>query len=146
VSHRLRQTILRTNALYIGTAAAIALVFDIRGVLYGTGPQGRVLEAAPLAGIGFVEAHGLALILAVTLWRSAPTRAAHVTALALVALLGTCNLVFWELFVATDALTMGYVTTGLHWTFVVLQLLALGAAPAAPRHVRAAADAPTLTV
>jgi hypothetical protein len=124
----LRRALLRTNAIYIGGAASIALVFDIRGVLYGLGPQGRLLASAPHAGIGFVEAHGLALILAVLLWRAAPARSWHLTATALEVLLGTCNLAFWEMFVATDALAAGYVTTTLHWIFVVVQLVAATAA------------------
>src|SRR5262245_12529512 len=117
-----RQLILRANALYIGVAGFAGVIFDIRGVLYGLGPQGRALADAPYAGIGFVEAHGLAVILAVVLWRARPERAAHLTALAVVALLGTANLAFWQAFIAMDALTMGYVTTALHWTFVALNL------------------------
>lgn len=119
-----RTTILRANALYIGVAGFAGVIFDIRGVLYGVGPQGRALANAPHAGIGFVEAHGLAVILAVLLWRARPDRAAHLTAVAVVALLGTANLAFWQAFVAMDALVMGYVTTALHWTFVVLNLVA----------------------
>ena len=119
-----RQLILRANALYIGVAGCAGMIFDIRGVLYGLGPQGRALADAPHAGIGFVEAHGLAVILAVVLWRARPERAAHLTALAVVALLGTANLAFWQAFVAMDALTMGYLTTALHWTFVALNLAA----------------------
>jgi len=124
MSTTVRQLILRANALYIGVAGFAGVIFDIRGVLYGLGPQGRALADAPYAGIGFVEAHGLAVILGVVLWRSRPERAAHLTALAVVALLGTANLAFWQVFVAMDALTMGYVTTALHWTFVALNLAA----------------------
>ena len=103
-------------------------MFDIRGVLFGLGPQGRLLENAPYAGIGFVEAHGLALILAVLLWRAAPVRSWHLTAVAMEVLLGTANLAFWQMFVATDALAVGYVTTSLHWLFVAAQSLAAFAA------------------
>jgi hypothetical protein len=119
-----RHLILRANALYIGVAGFAGMIFDIRGVLYGLGPQGRALANAPYAGIGFVEAHGLAVILAVLLWRAKPERSAHFTAAAVVALLGTANLAFWQAFIAMDALVMGYVTTALHWTFVVLNLAA----------------------
>lgn len=129
----MRQWILRANALYIGIAGFAGVIFDIRGVLYGLGPQGRALAAAPHAGIGFVEAHGLAVILAVVLWRSKPERSAHLTALAVVALLGTANLAFWQVFIAMDALVMGYLTTALHWTFVALNLAAaVQVSPAIP--------------
>ena len=125
-----RQRILRANALFIGIAGCAGLVFDIRGVLYGLGPQGRVLEHAPYAGISFVEAHGLAVILAVLLWRAVPSRAWHLTAMAIEILLGTSNIAFWQMFVATDALAVGYVTTGLHWLFVAAQLTSAVAAGA----------------
>ena len=127
----MRQRLLRANALYLGVAGCAGLVFDIRGVLYGLGPQGRVLEHAPYAGISFVEAHGLAVILAVLLWRAVPSRMWHVTAMAIEVLLGTSNIAFWQMFVATDALAVGYVTTCLHWLFVAAQLTAAVAAGAA---------------
>ena len=132
MSTRARQIILKLNAAYIGLAGSVALVFDIGGALYGIGPQGQVLAKAPLASIGFIEAHGLAIILATMLWRMPPTRGLHLTAAAMVALLGICNLVFWQLFVETGALTMGYVTTGLHLTFTGLHLAAAATADAAP--------------
>jgi hypothetical protein len=44
--------ILRANALYIGVAGFAGMIFDIRGILYGVGPQGRALANAPYAGIG----------------------------------------------------------------------------------------------
>ena len=118
------RAVLRANALYIGVAGFAGLLSDIRGVLYGLGPQGRVLAEAPYAAIGFVEAHGLAVILAVLLWRASPSRSWHLTALALEVLLGTSNLAFWQLFVAADALAVGYVSTTLHWIFAALQLTA----------------------
>jgi hypothetical protein len=124
MSTTVRQLILRAHASFIGVAGCAGVIFDLRGVLYGVGPQGRALANAPYAGIGFVEAHGLAVILAVVLWRSAPERSAHLIALAVAALLGTANLAFWQGFVVMDALVMGYVTTALHWTFVALNLMA----------------------
>ncbi len=86
--------------------------------------MGRIVAAAPHAGIGFVEAHGLAVILGVLLWRVAPERNWHLAAAAIHVLLGTANLAFWSFFVAADMLAMGYVTTSLHWLFVALQLAA----------------------
>jgi hypothetical protein len=124
MTNNIRRMILRANALYIGGAALAGLVFDVRGYLFDVGPQGRILTDAPYAAIGFIEAHGLALILAVLLWRAAPARSWHLTAMAMELLLGTANLVFWEIFVATDALVLGYVTTVLHWSFVGAQIVA----------------------
>lgn len=90
-----QQLILRANALYIGVAGATSILLDLRGAWYGLGPQGRILAGVPHAAIGFVEAHGLAVILAVLLWRAVPSRSWHLTAAVMVALLGTSNLVFW---------------------------------------------------
>ena len=119
-----RHLILRANALYIGVAGFAGVIFDIRGVLYGAGPQGRALAAAPYAGIGFVEAHGLAVILAVVLWRARPERAAHLTALAVSLCSARRTSRSGRSFIAMDALVMGYLTTALHWTFVALNLAA----------------------
>ena len=124
-----RQYVLRANAFYIFAFGCAGVVFDIRGVLFGLGPQGRLLADAPHAGITFIEAHGLAIILSVLLWRAAKSaeRSWHVTALAMDTLLGACNLAFWQMFVATDALAVGYASTALHLTFAALNLAALSA-------------------
>jgi hypothetical protein len=121
-----RRTVLRANALFLGIAAVAALLLmDLPGILYGRGPAGQVLGSAPYAGVGMVEAHCLALILALLFWRAASARAWHATALTVELALGTANLLFWQIFVVTDSLSMGYVTTALHWTFVALQLVAI---------------------
>jgi hypothetical protein len=119
-----RRSLLRANALFLLLAGAGGLRSDILGIFFGQGPVGRIVTAAPHAGIGFVEAHGLAVILGVLLWRAAPERSWHLTAAAIHVLLGTANLVFWPIFVAADMLAMGYVTTSLHWLFVASQLAA----------------------
>jgi hypothetical protein len=62
------------------------------------------------------------------LWRAEPLRSWHLTAAAVHALLGTANLVFWQIFIAADMLAGGYITTSLHWLFVALQLCAAVAA------------------
>jgi hypothetical protein len=129
-----RRVILRANDVYLGLGALGGLTFlDLPGVL-GAGPGARILSNAPHAAIGFVEAHGLALILSVLLWRAAAVRPWHVTGAAIGLLLGTCNLVFWQIFVIGDALATGYVTTGLHWVFAVPQCRV---APSASHDIRA---------
>jgi hypothetical protein len=120
-----RALILRANALYIGLAGAAGMLFDLRGIYLGAGPQGRILAGAPHAGIGFLEAHGLAVILAAVLLRVVPARVWHLTALSIDVLLGTANLLLWQIFIAADVLRVGYVTTILHWTFATFQLLAI---------------------
>jgi len=123
----LRKLVLRANAVWLGGAGLMALfTFDIAGIFFGKGPLATLGAHVPQAGIGFMEAHGLAIIIAVLMWRAAtaPTRDWHLAGAAVHVLLGTCNLIFWDLFVSTGTLVAGYVTTALHWVFVVLQLLA----------------------
>jgi hypothetical protein len=127
----IRQTILRANALYLLVAAGGGFGSDVAGIFFGRGPVAAVVAAAPHAGIGFIEAHELALIIGVLLWRAEPTRAWHLTAAAVHVLLGTANLVFWQIFLAADMLLVGYVTTLLHGLFAALQLLAAVAAAGA---------------
>lgn len=125
----IRKLILRADAVFLGFAAFTAFFFaDIPGVFLAKGPLASIGAAAPQAGIGFLEAHGLAFILAIVFFRVAPDRFWHLIGAGTHLLLGTCNLIFWEFFVSTDSLAMGYLTTGLHWTFVVLQLLAAAGA------------------
>lgn len=122
-ARRARSLVLRAQAFFIGAAGLAGMVFDFRGAFFGLGPQGRVLVQAPHAAIGFVEAHGLAVILAVILWRATPSRSLNWVGLSIGLLLGSCNLIFWQLFVATDALAMGYLTTIFHWLFAVLHFV-----------------------
>ena len=124
-----RRFVLRLNALYLAVAAFAGLLFlDLRGILTGLGPEGRLLAAAPDAALGFVEAHGLALILGIVLWRAPATASWHLTGAAASALLGVSNLLFWGIFAANDAVVMGYLTTGLHGSVAIGQLVAATAA------------------
>lgn len=123
-----RSIILRANAVFLLVAASWGFSADLAGAFFAIGPQKPILALAPHAAIGFVEAHGLAFIIGVLLWRAEPARLWHLTAAAVHVLLGTCNLVFWQIFIAADALWGGYVTTSLHATFAVLQVAAASAA------------------
>jgi hypothetical protein len=125
-----RAAILRADAVFLVIASLGGLATDLAGAVLQRGPQGRVLAAGPAAAIGFVEAHGLALILGVLLWRARPQREWHLTGAGVHLLLGTANLVFWQLFVTADMLAVGYLTTGLHGLFLVGQLAAAWAAGA----------------
>jgi hypothetical protein len=60
----------------------------------------------------------------VLLWSAGAGRRWHLTAASIHLLLGGSNLVFWHLFVATNTLPMGYVTTAVHGLLFVLQAAA----------------------
>ena len=120
-----RQWLLRANALFLGAAGAGGMVSDIKGSFFGQGPVATIVASAPHSAIGFVEAHGLALIFAVLLWTAPVAAKWHATAAAIHLLLGISNLVFWQIFVSADMLAVGYVTTTFHALFAILQLAAL---------------------
>jgi hypothetical protein len=124
MSIAVRHVILRANAAFLLAASTGGFASDVRGIFLGLGPVARVVVEAPHAGIGFVEAHGLAFILGILMWRAEPSRAWHLTAAAIHTLLGCANLIFWQLFIASDMLMVGYVTTALHALFVLLQISA----------------------
>jgi hypothetical protein len=121
----LRRHVLRANALYLGLASISALHADVLGAVFGLGPLGPVFAAVPHAAVGFVEAHGLALIVGVLLWRATPAPVWHATAAVVHTLLGGANLAFWPLFGAAGMVGVGVVTTALHVLFALLQAYAL---------------------
>src|SRR5262249_9761035 len=131
---KMRQVILRANAIYLSLAALFGwLKLDIPSIFFGRPPLGPFIEHAHWLGIGLIEAHGLALILGILLWRAPVARSWHLTGAAIHVLLGTSNLIFWPIFAATGTIVVGYVTTSLHWVFVALQLIAAVGAPSEPR-------------
>lgn len=117
--------LVRINAGFLTLASAGGLFTDIAGSFFGRGPEAILLGDAPGTGIGFIEAHGLALIIGVMLWRIAYSRTWHALLAAVHVLLGTANLLFWQFFIAADVLAVGYATTAAHWLFVVAHLAAL---------------------
>ncbi|MDM0002640.1 hypothetical protein QTI24_28845 [Variovorax sp. J22P240] len=121
----LRRHVLRADAIFLGVASVSGLLADLIGVTVGLGPQGAFLSATPSAAVGFIEAHGLALILGMLFWHAAPARSWHLAAAAVHLLLGAVNLAFWRFFIVADMLAVGYVTTLLHILFVLLQSYAV---------------------
>ena len=117
--------LLRANALYLVSAATIAFLMNALGV--------------PIAGVGFVDAHELALIAGLLLWSASPRPCWHLAAAAVHALFAAANLAHWQTFVAADIVPAGYITTLVHVLFVVLQCLAARAA-AGSRPLHAAAQ------
>ena len=115
--------LLRADGAWLAVIAAPMLISDLAGAFAGWGPLATVLKAAPHSAIGFVEAHGLALILGIVLLRAQPSRGLHLTAAAVHLLLGSANLAFWQLFLSTGQLTAGYVTTSFHFLFATLQIV-----------------------
>jgi len=97
------------------------MAMDAVGHFMGLGPLAFMLGSPH--SIGGFEAHGLALILGVLIYRSHRSqerRASHWLALVVHALLGGSNLLFWSSFQQLGVIPIGIVTTFLHAVFVVL--------------------------
>lgn len=117
---------LRADGIFLVWAGGAAMISETVGHFLGKGPQASTL-GSPYT-IGGFEAHGLAILIAILLLRAAsrPGRSLwHAVAVATHALLGTSNLIYWTSFVQQDLLTVGYVTTALHITFVTVQTICL---------------------
>jgi len=134
-----RNLIVRGNALFLMLASTGGLVTDIAASFFGRGAEATLIAGSPGASVGFIEAHGLALIIGVAAWSTAYVRQWHFGLAAVHVLLGTVNLLFWQVFVATDLLAVGYATTTLHFAFVAAHLVALAVPSNATAHP--AADA-----
>jgi hypothetical protein len=117
--------LLKANAIFLAVASTGGMISDLRGAFGGSGPIGRVIGNMPEVAIGFVEAHGLAFIIGILLWRAPSVISWHLTAAAVHALLGSSNIVFWSMFVAADMLEVGCVTTAAHALFFGLHIAAI---------------------
>jgi hypothetical protein len=127
---RFQRLVLRAQGIFLGISGAAGLMLlDIRGIFFGAGPVHALLQGGEVSvGIGLLEAHGLAAILGANLVLARreplPARSWHVTGLATALLLGICNLALWRIFVVSGMEVMGFVATGLHLLFAVLQAIA----------------------
>ncbi|MEZ4863823.1 MAG: hypothetical protein R3C14_21045 [Caldilineaceae bacterium] len=118
MNHTTRTLILCTDAILL---TLFGIVMDLLGYFAGMGAWGTLFWQNPLA-VGVVEAHGLALIVAVLLLRHATAHATmgwHLTAVITHLLLGVCNLLFWQVFITVNLLPLGVVATLYHFTFVI---------------------------
>ncbi len=120
----MNKLVLRANAAFLVFAGGVSVLADLAGVLFGVGPQGPLLGGTPQAAVGFIEAHGLALIFGVLLSRATPSLAWHLGAASVHLLLGGANLAFWRFFIEADMLAVGVITTTAHAAFVALQITA----------------------
>ena len=96
---------LRTDAGCLVAASAAAFILDAVGV--------------PIAGVGFVDAHELALFAGLLLWTASPRPCWNLAAAAVHVLFAAANLAHWQAFVSADIVTAGYVTTAAHVLFAI---------------------------
>lgn len=116
--------LLRANAAFLMLMGGGAAVADAAGHFLGVGPLAQAMYQAPLA-ISSFEAHLLALILGVVLWRAAsvPERGPfHLLAATVHFVLGGSNLLFFNAAFGTlNIRTFGVVITTIHFAFVLAQ-------------------------
>lgn len=127
MTQAMRRLVLRADAIPLALFGIFGLLMDLLGYFAGTGAWQTLFLDNPLA-IGVVEAHGLAIILACLMlfYSAAPdTRLWHGTAVAIHLLLGVCNVIFWQAFLAVDGVPLGIVATAYHFTFVMANGVAL---------------------
>ncbi|EMO42494.1 hypothetical protein LEP1GSC186_1589 [Leptospira noguchii serovar Autumnalis str. ZUN142] len=121
-----RRLILQINGVVLMIASLGGFILmDVLGIFFGVGPAASLLKGQEFIGIGGFEAHGLAFILGVLLFKAEPKRFWHITAMAIHSLLGIANILMWGIFIAVNSLQMGYITTAMHCIFVLLQLVAV---------------------
>lgn len=121
MTRTMRTLILRADAIPLALFGLFGITMDLLGYLAGIGAWQDLFLHNPLA-VGVVEAHGLAMIIAILLIRHAAadkTRMWHITALSVHLLLGSCNLLFWQVFIHVNNLPLGIVTTVYHFLFVI---------------------------
>jgi len=101
--------ILRLDAAYLIAASLAGFAMKVFG--------------ARLSGIGFGEAHELALVAGLLLWHATPRRCWHLSAAGVHGLLAAANVAHWQTLAAGNE-TIATMATGVHVALVVLQLAA----------------------
>ena len=121
MTHSTRTLLLRTDAVLLALFGLFGFAMDLLGYFAGIGAWKGIFFNDPLA-IGVVEAHGLAIVIAILLLRQAPTNDQvvwHLTAMTVHLLLGICNLVFWQVFINSSAVSLGIAATTYHFLYLI---------------------------
>ena len=118
----MRGIVLRVDAAFLSVAGLFGLVSDLQSYTSGGGPFGQTFYQDPIV-IGVVEAHGLAVLTAGTLWFLATHhtgRFGHWVAVVAHSVMGGSNIVWFEVFTRVQAETQGIAVTVVHFAFVAV--------------------------
>lgn len=118
----LNKTVLKLNALFLMLIGSLQIIFELLSHFMGAGPLADRFLASPYT-LGFFEAHGLAVLMGLLLWRASanPQKFWHELAVIIHILLGGANLLFWNSFIQLDFVAPGVVATVFHGIFVVME-------------------------
>ena len=118
----LNKTVLKLNAIFLMLIGSLQMIFELLSHFLGAGPLTHRFLASPYT-LGFFEAHGLAVLMGILLWRAAanPQKFSHQFAVIIHILLGGANLLFWNSFIQLDFVAPGIVATVFHGIFVVME-------------------------
>jgi hypothetical protein len=122
-SRRRRRLVMMVDGGFLTLAGTTQAILEVVGHHLGRGPLGRIFEHSPHT-IGWVEAHGLAALIGLLFLMVGGRdgqRFWHAFALAVHALLGAANLIFWSSFVAFNTMPLGMLATAIHVAFIVAQ-------------------------
>lgn len=122
-----RRLLLRVNGGFLAAVGALQVTFELVSHYTGEGIYGDIFEGSGYT-IGWVENHGLALVIGlilITIAAREPRRLWHAYALAVHVFLGGANLVFWDAFVGFDTTVAGVLATIAHALFAGAHTVAL---------------------
>jgi hypothetical protein len=123
--HMARRRFMRANGGFLMLVGGAQMIFESLSHFGGIGPLGRIFAGSHYT-IGFLEAHGLALLIGLLLIFMAadePKRFWHGFAACVHTLLGGANLLFWSSFVYWGLEPMGAIATVFHGLFLAVQLV-----------------------
>lgn len=118
----LNKTVLKLNAIFLMLIGSLQMTFELLSHFKGAGPLADRFMGSPYT-LGFFEAHGLAVLMGILLWRAVanPQKFWHQLAVVIHILLGGANLLFWDSFIQLDFVVPGIVATVLHGIFIVAE-------------------------
>ena len=117
--------ILKIDGCFLVVMGILAGMTDLASYFAGKGPFGQTYFQNSIA-IGGFEAHGLAVIAGfILVLKSWASDAAffNKVAIAIHSVLGISNLIWFQLFLDTGMLAMGIITTVVHLTLVILNVV-----------------------
>jgi hypothetical protein len=116
-----RRRLFLANGVFLVVVGGVQVMFELLAYYAGVGPYGDKFADSPYV-VGWLEAHGLAVIIGVLLLTVAARddrRFWHVLAAVVHAFLGTANLVFFQGFIAWGMVPAGVAATVVHFVLVV---------------------------